>query len=46
MRTLLDEYGHDLYVINNAEVGSSVRTTEVAPEDLERAMGVNAFAPV
>lgn len=46
MRALLEEYEHVPYVINNAGVGPSARTTEMTPEALERAMQINAFAPV
>ena len=46
MRALLEEYGHVPYVVNNAGVNPAAPTTEVTPETLERAMQVNAFAPV
>lgn len=46
MRALLEEYDHVPYVINNAGVNPTAPTTAVTPEALERAMRVNAFAPV
>jgi len=46
MRALLEEYGHVPYVVNNAGVNPTAPTTEVTAEALERAMQVNAFAPV
>lgn len=46
MRALLEEYDHVPYVINNAGVNPTAPTTEVTPETLERAIRVNAFAPV